>query len=73
MSDAAAWTNAAYARLVAKLTVTCAKESEQLAEGMWNPDFCSARPYVRDFLEDVEYFVTQIQGRANGHMAGRGE
>lgn len=58
-------TKAELAKRVACMTREAAAVSAALAEGMWNPDFCSsdAADYAIGFLQDMRSHLDHIEKR----------
>jgi hypothetical protein len=61
MSDR--FTKAMYARQVSRIVRRSTLESGELAEGMWNPMFCSADaiPHAKSFCEAIRHELDAIE------------
>ena len=58
-------THAELARAIARLDNLISAAQYDLAEGMWNPDFCSANTdaYASRLLEGLQYTIDDIHRR----------
>lgn len=58
-------TRAEFARIVARHARDMAVTSADLADGMWNPDFCAADA-ARDakiLMQDLRYLIERIEAK----------
>lgn len=62
-------TNAQFARYVAIIARAATMQAVDLADGMWNPNFCaaSAEPKAASFIEDIRRYLAAIE-RTAGRM-----
>lgn len=65
-------TNADFARRVSLITRIGAQYGHELAQGMWNPDFCSADvgAALGFFLKDIEPHMDWLRGAAKAASNG---
>jgi hypothetical protein len=64
------FTHAVYARDVGFIMRRVAAEASSMAEGMWNPQFCSAdaTAYAVDFLQDIRARLDWLEARMSAEQ-----
>jgi len=62
-------TNAELALRLSKMGRLIAGAQSDLAEGMWNPNFCAAEawPFAKSLTDDLRRWLDDIDRRISGH------